>query len=136
MKNIKSILGIIMVVAVVVALAGCTSSPETKKSYNGSSFSIDYPTSWSLSYDNGDKVGFKTPNGEVKLFLYDNVKYPASYEGWVDEKIGNVSYKKQPATLNDGLISYAVIKEGKDFILVGVPQDEAGHKMILESVKF
>lgn len=144
MKNIKSILGIILVVVLIVALSGCTStSTSNQKQYNKDGISFNYPDSWSVTEDRiiegsgSNFIKLKTPESETRIWVHSIGNSPVEYDNFpITENAGNNTYKKMPAELGSSLVSYVIRKDGKDFFMIGNTLDQEGHKMILESVKF
>lgn len=149
MKNRKySILGVIAIVVMVVALSGCTSTSTSnpnsnQKQYDKNNVSFNYPTSWSITEDSviessgAPFIKLKTTNGETRIWVYPIEKTTIEYNNFpTTETVGNVTYKKMPPELGSSLVSYVIRKNGKDFFMIGATEDEAGHKMILESAKF
>ena len=116
-------------------VSGCTSNTSNSgsKTYDGF-VSFDYPSSWSIKEESEAWVSFKTPNSEGTLVKFMNTTdSPVNYESFNEKKtLGNITYVRRQG---DNLVTYVIRRNGKDFIIMGVPEDEKSHEMILQSVK-
>lgn len=142
-KHSRTFLGALFILILVLTCSGCTSTDDDTttttgtnyKTYSLSGFSFHYPDSWEVFSESENRVVFKTPNGETQINIYDNTQYPASYESFtITDTLGDVTYKKMPDT-GDGMVSYAIVGDKMDFVMIGSVEDESGHEMILESLK-
>jgi hypothetical protein len=137
-KNEIRVLGILAILIVVVMASGCTSNTSNSgsKTYNGFA-SFEYPSSWSIIDETESWVRFKTPNSEGNLVkLEDTTDSPVNYEAFDEKTIGNVTYGYMGQVTDVNLVSYVIRRNGKDFTIMGVIEDEDGYEMILKSAKF
>mgnify|MGYP003194667734 CR=1 FL=1 len=81
-------------------------------------------------------MSFKTPNSEGTLVkLMNTIDSTVNYEAFSEKTVGNITYGRRQ-TGDTNVVSYVIRRNGKDFLIMGIPEDEESHEMILQSAKF
>jgi hypothetical protein len=136
--------GIMFILIVVVMTSGCTSSSKNAttssknsnyNSYDNNGLSFQYPKEWNLMQASSQLVRFKTPAGDCRIYLYNIGKSPVAYESFTESAtVGGQTYKSM--SMSDGSKSYILRENGKDLLIIGMPNEENGVRKIIETVKF